>query len=147
MANLIGDDFKLYNDTTNAANWTPTVWVLQTDISDLAFDRGVVDVQIDDRTGFVKHATGRQNQRLTFTVNYDEADAFVVALEGAVAAGTSLHVAIADGLIAVGGTNYWHGDWVIVGNPLSANLDEGATLEIELGLASSSANTPAKVSV
>jgi len=152
MANLIGDTFTLNHDTSE--NWGTPTYVAQTNVNDLALDRGITGVQIDDRSGFTKYKSGRQDHRLTFTMNYDEANVFLVAIEGAVAAGTTLHIAIADGTLGTAGTvasggtagvNYWHAEYVVIGDPLSANLDEGATFEVELAPAIASSNTPVKV--
>jgi hypothetical protein len=151
MATKLGEDFLLYHDTSannGTSAWTTPTWVLQNGVGDMTFDRAPKSVEVKSRsTKHTKYKQGRFDQRLSVTVNYDPASAFVTALEAAVAAQTHLHLAIADGAIATGGTNYWHADYCIVGDPLSAALDDGATFEVELAPWADSVNEPIKVTV
>lgn len=149
---LLGEELKPYYDS--AANhgltaWSSSTWVAVNDSGDGGLDRAPKSVEIKKRnTKHTKYLQGRFDQRLTLSVNYKEDNAFVEAIETAIAAGTDLHMAWADGPIATVGTNYWHADYVIVSAPgPSGTFDEGSTIELELAPWAHSVNEPAKVTV
>jgi hypothetical protein len=146
MANKLGDDFKLY---TNTGSWGTPVHVLQNDIGDITFDRAPTNVPIPRRgTAVKRYKTGQGDWRLTVRVNYDPTNSLVQALETHLAApSTPLYLAIADGVIATTGTNYWKAEWVVLNDPLSAAMDEGAAFDVELGVSADSTNEPAKTTV
>ncbi len=151
MANLLGDDFKLYHDTATTditTTWPTATWVEQKDVGDLGMDRAPTSVNIPRRgTKDKVYKRGQFDRRLTFSLNYDPADAFVTAIEAAIEAGSGIHLAIADGDISTSGTIYYHANWVVVGDPLSAALDSGAAFEVELAPHADSFDEPAKATV
>ena len=146
MGVKLGDDFKLY---TNTGTWSTPVHVLQNDIGDITFDRAPTSVPIPRRGTLAKrYKTGQQDWRLSFPMNYDSANTLQVAIEAQIATpGTPLYLAVADGPIATSGTVYWKAEYVVVGDPLAAALDNGASFAVELAVSADSANEPAKVVV
>lgn len=147
MPVTLGDDFKIYYDSANDMGGTPT-WAEQTDAGDISFDRGPTEVAIPKRgTKFKKSKNGQQKWQLSFPLNYDPSNAFVTAIEAAINAGTSIHVAITDGAIATDGTNIWEADWCVLGDPIGAALDNGGVMDISLTPHADSANEPTKTTV
>jgi hypothetical protein len=148
---LLGEEFRIYLDTSanhGATVWATPTWVEQKNVGDIGLDRAPKSAEIKKRgSSHTKYKQGRFDQRLTLSVNYKEDDALVEAIEAAIAAKTDLHIAVADGVIATIGTNYWHADYTVVGCPLSGTFDEGSTIELELAPWADSINEPAKVSV
>lgn len=141
MTALLGDEFKLFYDS--AGNFSTPTWVEQVDVSDIGWDTANEKVEIPRRVGFKTYKKGRSDLSFTFKMNIDPSNTFHKAMIAAIIAGTKVHLAIAPGLIAVGG--YWHGFFLLNG-PVDAALDSPATVDIEGSVHAEDANLPAFVS-
>lgn len=127
-AEMLGDAFTLNYD--NTANYASPSWVAQTSIGDIGFDMANETPEIPKRIGTKVYKSGRQDWRLTATMNYDPANAFHAAVRDAIRTGGKIHMAIAEGNIATNTTDFWHAWWLVKG-PLDASLDQAATYELE----------------
>lgn len=127
MAEILGDDFNLFYDTSG--NFTSPTWVVQASIGDLSLDTAKEQVEIPLRIAYKVYKTGRGDWTLSFTMNYDKANTFHMAVLAAIRAGSRIHLAFVDGS-AISGNNYYHAWWVLTG-PINAALDSPGTVEVE----------------
>ncbi len=144
MANLLGDDWRLYYDT--ADDWANATFVQQTDLGDLGFEFNPEQVEVPKRQTHKVYKSGRQDWMLSFNLNANPGATFYDAVEAAIEAGSSLHLALANGDITANGTKYWHADWNMYGN-IEADLDSNSQIPIEAKCSATSNNTPVKVTV
>lgn len=126
-AELLGDDFKLYWDQAGSYG-SPTWGDPQTSIGDVGIDSNSEDVEIPKRITSKAYKGGRDDWRITFTMNIDDTNAFHKAVLAAIAAKTRMHLAVAAGAIAT--EPYWHGWWRLKG-PIDAALDSAASVQVE----------------
>lgn len=128
MSEMLGDDFTLNYDVDS--NYSSPNWVKQTSVGDLQFDMANETPEIPKRIGTKVYKSGRQDWKLSITMNYDTGNTFHQAMRDAIRTGNRIHLAIAEGNIAVNTTDYWHAWWLVKG-PLDASLDNPATYDIE----------------
>jgi hypothetical protein len=144
----LGNDFTLHYDSDH--NWTTPVWVHASHVEDLAVDYAPQGVPIPIRgQSWIKYGQGRNDFALTFTIQYDNDDAFVEALLAAAESGDDLHVAVCDNettdLSSPGtGVHYWHAPMVVTGWSRDMSLESAAMWSVELRIADT-ANDPALV--
>jgi hypothetical protein len=108
-----GADVRLYYDTANSFG-SPT-WVAIPAAGDIDIDPNFDDVKIPERGADMGHLHGEKDWSFKFTLFEDSGDANVVAMITAMWAGTSIHLAVANGAIATTGTKYVHGDCLLSG--------------------------------
>jgi hypothetical protein len=140
MAELLGDDYKLFYDTASSFG-TPT-WVEEIGVGDIGFDTANEQVNIPKRTSHKLYKKGRSDLKFSFKMNVDVSSTFHKAVIGAINTGTKIHLAIAPGAIASGG--YWHG-WFLLNGPLDASLDSAATYDVECKVHADDTSMPAFV--
>lgn len=128
---LLGEEFELYLDTASsgAGNYdTPTWGSPQCSVGDISYDPDYKAVQVNKRCDNVQYKKGREDNKLTFQMNFSPTDAFHVAIRNASRTGAKLHMALAEGPIA--SADYVHGWWLVKAK-LTAALDESATYDVE----------------
>lgn len=129
MTEMLGEDFELYYDSGD--NYSSPTWGgEQCSVGDVGFDQGGENVEVPKRCGTKAYKKGRNDWRLTFTMNFEKDDTFHEAVRDAIRTGDPIHLALADGDIANNTTDYWHAWWLLSG-PLDASLDTPATYEVE----------------
>jgi hypothetical protein len=150
-SNKLGNDFELYyiagTDINSGTNpWIGTgPWTQAVNHGDITFDRAPKSVEIPKRnTNHTKYKQGRFDQRLTVSVNYDPDDAFFQKIETAVANQTHLHLRLAEAA-HTGGSIGWEADYCVVGDPLSAAIDDRGMVDVEFAVWADSVNEPATI--
>lgn len=128
MSEMLGDDFTLNWD--NTANYNASSWLEQTSVGDLQFDMANETPEIPKRIATKVYKSGRQDWKLSITMNYDPSNTFHAAMRDAIRTGDRVHLALAEGDISVNTTDYWHAWWLVTG-PLDASLDQPATYAVE----------------
>ena len=140
MAELLGDDYKLFYDT--ASSFGSPTWVEQISVGDIGYDTANEQVNIPKRVAFKLYKKGRSDLKFSFKMNIDTSNTFHKAMVAAINGGTKIHLAISPGAIASGG--YWHG-WFLLNAPLDASLDSAATFDVEAKVHADDTNMPAFV--
>ena len=127
---LLGDDFNIFWDTED--DFADPTWVRQLSLGDIGFNPNRAQVEIPKRIRTKTYKNGRGDWEVTFTMNYSRSNSFHRAIMLAITSDgqNPLHLAICDGDdIDDPEASYAHAWWEVAG-PLSASLDEGATVEI-----------------
>lgn len=127
-SHIKGNDYKLYY--RSGGNYASPTWSEITAVDDLGYDPGPSDVTIPVRGGNTGHLHGANDPSVSFTLYEDSADANVTALVSAVHDGTSVHLAVANGLINTNGTKYFHGECALFATH-AGNRTEGSMFSVE----------------
>lgn len=140
----LGDEYTLYLDTAN--DWNTPTWVEVECIEDLALDAAPIVAQINKRGKKTPgYKRGRLDTALSAKLLSVPTDSVFQTLEAAVFDVTNdgtelLHLAIVRGKMTTAGNDFWENDYVVTGSPLDANLDNGASYDLEFKPAADSDN-------
>ena len=112
MALILGMNSKLYYNTGSYGS--PT-WTLITNVKDVEvnLDSETVDSTTRANSGWKSSVVTLRVASITFSMNYDKSDTAHQAILDAYLAGTVKDFAVADGLIATTGTEYFRAECYI----------------------------------
>lgn len=130
MSELLGDDYELCLDTasTGAGDYDTPTWAKQTSLGDIKFDTASEKPEIPKRIGTKVYKKGRDDWKLSFTMNFDPANTFHVKIRDAIRTGDKVHLGLFEGPNA---TADFHHAWFLLTGPLDASLDSPASYEVE----------------
>jgi hypothetical protein len=126
---MLGDDCNVFWNSDDPIVFNSPTWERQISLGDLEFDPANEQVEIPKRIATKTYKKGRGDWTLSFTMNIDLTNDFHMAVIASITAGDPIHLAFCLG-DDIDEDPYWHAKWFASG-PVGANLDEGATVEVE----------------
>lgn len=136
-----GQQCKLYYCAAGIGG-TPT-WVeftiVQEPSLDLSRDEGVVEDRASD---FKRYVAGMIDAPLSLRISRKVGDTAYDLFADAFFDEDIIGIAMASGTITDVGEEYFEGDFIVTGFPLTESMNEAGSVEIQLRLAANSANAP-----